>query len=85
MSASPFFFCTTLPLSMANALNDAPESMSGATAIAAQLKVLRDSLDVQVPYTGGIHPVKAEDLVVYYDVQGEKYARYAPSLYGLLL
>ncbi|KAJ7604700.1 hypothetical protein DFH06DRAFT_1386838 [Mycena polygramma] len=40
-----------------------------------QLTILRDSLDAQVPYTGGIHPVKAEDLTIYYDVAGEKNAR----------
>ncbi|KAJ7749712.1 hypothetical protein B0H16DRAFT_1551129 [Mycena metata] len=44
------------------------------TTIDHHLKVLRDTLNVHVPYTGGIHPVKPEDLVIYYDVQGEKYA-----------
>ncbi|KAJ7186454.1 hypothetical protein C8R46DRAFT_1273049, partial [Mycena filopes] len=38
------------------------------------LQVLSESLEVQVPYTGGIHVVKPDDLVVYYDVEGEKYA-----------
>ncbi|KAJ7654028.1 hypothetical protein DFH06DRAFT_1093051 [Mycena polygramma] len=33
------------------------------------LQVLRDSLVAQVPYTGGIYPVKAEDLVIYYGVE----------------
>ncbi|KAJ6619265.1 hypothetical protein B0H10DRAFT_1913063 [Mycena sp. CBHHK59/15] len=46
-----------------------------ATIIADHLKVfkvLRQSVKVQVPYTGGVHPVKAEDLVLYYDVDGDK-------------
>ncbi|KAJ7016550.1 hypothetical protein C8F04DRAFT_1406883 [Mycena alexandri] len=49
-------------------------SIASNTAIDHHLEVLRDALNVQVPYTGGIHPVKPEDLVIYYDVQGEKYA-----------
>ncbi|KAJ7743271.1 hypothetical protein DFH07DRAFT_905141 [Mycena maculata] len=45
------------------------------SSIADQLEVLRKSLAMpHVPYTSGVHPVKAEDLVVYYDVEGEKYA-----------
>ncbi|KAJ6550250.1 hypothetical protein B0H19DRAFT_1074112 [Mycena capillaripes] len=48
---------------------------AAATAIEYQLKVLRDSIEVQVPLIGGIHPVKPEDLVIYYDVAGEKYPR----------
>ncbi|KAJ7144388.1 hypothetical protein C8R44DRAFT_759822 [Mycena epipterygia] len=47
----------------------------GVTPIADHLKVLRESLTAEVPYTGGVHPVKPEDLVVYYDVEGEKYPR----------
>ncbi|KAJ7138634.1 hypothetical protein C8R46DRAFT_1234435 [Mycena filopes] len=35
--------------------------------IAHHLKVLREALDVPIPYTGGIHPVRAEDLTIYYD------------------
>jgi hypothetical protein len=54
-----------------DALATAPE----ATAIADDLEILRDSLGMQVPYTGGIHAVKPEDLVVYYDVDEEKNAR----------
>ncbi|KAJ7186428.1 hypothetical protein C8R46DRAFT_1272968 [Mycena filopes] len=53
--------------------------MSGPTPSTASidhhLQVLRDSLEVQVPYTGGIYAVKPEDLVVYYDVEGDKYPR----------
>ncbi|KAJ6463616.1 hypothetical protein C8R47DRAFT_1026618 [Mycena vitilis] len=44
-------------------------------AIVEHLKVLRESLSVQVPYTGGVHAVDAKDLVIYYDVDGEKYPR----------
>ncbi|KAJ7138616.1 hypothetical protein C8R46DRAFT_1137377 [Mycena filopes] len=31
------------------------------------LKVLREALDVPIPYTGGIHAVRVEDLTIYYD------------------
>ncbi|KAJ7760682.1 hypothetical protein DFH07DRAFT_1059997 [Mycena maculata] len=41
-------------------------------SIAKQLKVLQQSLEAQVPYTGGVHLVKADDLVVYYDIEGER-------------
>ncbi|KAJ7650769.1 hypothetical protein FB45DRAFT_1018152 [Roridomyces roridus] len=37
-----------------------------------QLKILRRSLRVQVPFTSGLHAVKGDDLVVYYEVPGEK-------------
>ncbi|KAJ7650797.1 hypothetical protein FB45DRAFT_888814 [Roridomyces roridus] len=37
-----------------------------------QLELLRESIAVQVPYTGGVHLVKEDDLAVYYDVQGEE-------------
>ncbi|KAF7338758.1 Fe2OG dioxygenase domain-containing protein [Mycena sanguinolenta] len=47
---------------------------SHATDIEAQLQVLRSSLTVQVPYTGGVYPVKAEDLIIYYD-SGENGSR----------
>ncbi|KAF8196338.1 hypothetical protein K438DRAFT_1968053 [Mycena galopus ATCC 62051] len=40
-----------------------------------QLKKLERSLKTSVPYTGGVHPVKADDLVIYYDVEGEKHPR----------
>ncbi|KAJ7325949.1 hypothetical protein DFH08DRAFT_1028017 [Mycena albidolilacea] len=36
-----------------------------------QLKVLRKAIETEVPYTGGVHVIKAEDLLVYYDVEGE--------------
>ncbi|KAJ7816851.1 hypothetical protein B0H14DRAFT_3743117 [Mycena olivaceomarginata] len=36
-----------------------------------QLKVLREAIETEVPYTGGVHVIKAEDLLVYYDVEGE--------------
>ncbi|KAF7338753.1 Fe2OG dioxygenase domain-containing protein [Mycena sanguinolenta] len=42
-----------------------------ATDVEEQLEVLRSSLTVQVPYTGGVYPVKVEDLVIYYDAEGE--------------
>ncbi|KAJ7138624.1 hypothetical protein C8R46DRAFT_1137393 [Mycena filopes] len=35
------------------------------------LKVLREALDVPIPYTGSIHPVRPEDLTIYYDSEGE--------------
>ncbi|KAJ7123259.1 hypothetical protein C8R43DRAFT_43540 [Mycena crocata] len=38
-----------------------------ATTIDDHLKILRQSLKVQVPYTGGIHTVKGEDLVLFYE------------------
>ncbi|KAJ7142874.1 hypothetical protein C8R44DRAFT_866152 [Mycena epipterygia] len=47
---------------------------AGVSLIEDHLQVLRDSSQVPVPYTGGVHPVKPEDLVVYYGVEGEKSA-----------
>ncbi|KAJ6469402.1 hypothetical protein C8R45DRAFT_1167033 [Mycena sanguinolenta] len=41
-----------------------------ATDVEDQLQVLRTSLSVQVPYTGGVYPVKVEDLVLYYGSEG---------------
>ncbi|KAJ7468267.1 hypothetical protein B0H11DRAFT_2305835 [Mycena galericulata] len=46
-----------------------------ASPIEEQLKVLRESLQVEVPYTGGVYTVKPEALVVYYDVEGENSPR----------
>ncbi|KAJ7655334.1 hypothetical protein B0H17DRAFT_1021636 [Mycena rosella] len=44
-------------------------------SIVDQLKILRRSLKVHVPYTGGVHPVKAEDLLVFYATDEEGNAR----------
>ncbi|KAJ7315757.1 hypothetical protein DFH08DRAFT_790188 [Mycena albidolilacea] len=52
-----------------------PNSSVEVKTIAADLNSLRESLEEQVPYTGGIHVVKPEDLVIYYDVDGEMYPR----------
>ncbi|KAJ6568120.1 hypothetical protein B0H10DRAFT_1965111 [Mycena sp. CBHHK59/15] len=52
-----------------------PLDPTTATGIEDRLKILRSSLKVQVPYTSGVLPVKAEDLVVYYDTDDEKNAR----------
>lgn len=41
-----------------------------------QLKALREAIETEVPYTGGVHVIKAEDLLVYYDVEGEANPRY---------
>jgi hypothetical protein len=57
-----------------------PNSSIEVNTIAADLNSLRESLEAQVPYTGGIHVVKPEDLVIYYDVDGEMYPR---SVLGL--
>jgi hypothetical protein len=57
-----------------------PNSSVEVNAITADLSSLRESLKAQVPYTGGIHVVKPEDLVIYYDVDGEMYPR---SVLGL--
>ncbi|KAJ7129169.1 hypothetical protein C8R44DRAFT_872468 [Mycena epipterygia] len=46
-----------------------PDCDSEVTA--QHLTMLRRSLTMKVPYTGGVHPVKPEDLVVYYDIDGE--------------
>ncbi|KAK6984880.1 Fe2OG dioxygenase domain-containing protein [Favolaschia claudopus] len=48
-----------------------PEPTSDQT-IAESLEILRNAIQKQVPYIGGVHPVKAEALVVYYDVEGER-------------
>ncbi|KAJ6469401.1 hypothetical protein C8R45DRAFT_908810 [Mycena sanguinolenta] len=48
---------------------------SHATDVDDQLQVLRNSLSVQVPYTGGVYPVKVEDLSIYYDTEGENNPR----------
>ncbi|KAJ7876936.1 hypothetical protein B0H14DRAFT_3436396 [Mycena olivaceomarginata] len=57
-----------------------PNSSVEVNTITADLNSLRESLEAQVPYTGGIHVVKPEDLVLYYDVDGEMYPR---SVLGL--
>ncbi|KAJ6568121.1 hypothetical protein B0H10DRAFT_2109921 [Mycena sp. CBHHK59/15] len=47
------------------------------TRIDDRLKILRESLHAQVPpYTSGVEPVKAEDLVIYYNIEPEKNARW---------
>ncbi|KAJ6515622.1 hypothetical protein C8R45DRAFT_213896 [Mycena sanguinolenta] len=50
---------------------DDEDPSSGPTepisTINKHLKTLKRSLKVSVPYTGGVHPTKADDLVVYYD------------------
>ncbi|KAJ7458585.1 hypothetical protein FB451DRAFT_1507960 [Mycena latifolia] len=45
-----------------------------ASDIATHLSALRQSLDVGAPCTSGVHRVKAQDLVVYYDVEGQNYS-----------
>ncbi|KAJ7368822.1 hypothetical protein DFH08DRAFT_832358 [Mycena albidolilacea] len=47
-------------------------SSSSDATINEHLKTLRRSLKLSVPYTGGVHPVKSDDLVIYYDVKGKK-------------
>ncbi|KAJ6509853.1 hypothetical protein DFH09DRAFT_1435381 [Mycena vulgaris] len=49
--------------------------LADATTIEDHLEILRQSLKEQVPYTGGVHPIKPEDLVVYYATDGEDNAR----------
>ncbi|KAJ6565426.1 hypothetical protein B0H10DRAFT_1083163 [Mycena sp. CBHHK59/15] len=39
-----------------------------------ELEILRHSLEA-LPYTAGVHPVKEDDLILYYDVQGDKNPR----------
>ncbi|KAJ7446577.1 hypothetical protein FB451DRAFT_1055059, partial [Mycena latifolia] len=46
------------------------------TTIADHLKLLRQSLNVHVPYAGGVHPVKPNELVVYYANDDEGNARF---------
>ncbi|KAJ7495383.1 hypothetical protein FB451DRAFT_1550818 [Mycena latifolia] len=58
-----------------------PTEATHATSIAEHLNVLRQSLEAQVPYTGGVHVAKKEDLVIYYD-EGEKYASNRIDLSG---
>ncbi|KAJ7441018.1 hypothetical protein B0H11DRAFT_1882487 [Mycena galericulata] len=49
---------------------DSPHSSSAdAAVISEHLKKLERSLKTSVPYTGGVHPIKADDLVIYYDVE----------------
>ncbi|KAJ6566565.1 hypothetical protein B0H19DRAFT_990389 [Mycena capillaripes] len=55
--------------------NTLPVRTGTNSTINAHLEALRQSLKVQVPYTGGVHPVKADDLVIYYDVEGKKNPR----------
>lgn len=40
-----------------------------------RLELLQQSLGVQVPYTAGVLPAKTEDLILYYDVEGEDFPR----------
>ncbi|KAJ7675293.1 hypothetical protein B0H17DRAFT_946090 [Mycena rosella] len=44
-------------------------------SVAAHLRILRESLTTHVPYTAGVHPVKAEDLAIYYATDEESNAR----------
>ncbi|KAJ6565703.1 hypothetical protein B0H10DRAFT_1842245, partial [Mycena sp. CBHHK59/15] len=39
-----------------------------------ELEILRHSLEA-LPYTAGVHPVKEDDLILYYDVLGDKNPR----------
>ncbi|KAJ7787543.1 hypothetical protein B0H14DRAFT_3892995 [Mycena olivaceomarginata] len=48
-----------------------PNSSVELNTIAADLNSLRESLEAQVPYAGGIHVLKPEDPVIYYDVDRE--------------
>ncbi|KAK7046440.1 Fe2OG dioxygenase domain-containing protein [Favolaschia claudopus] len=38
--------------------------------IADSLEALRNAIKTEIPYTGGVHTVKPEDLVLYYEVEG---------------
>ncbi|KAK7057985.1 Fe2OG dioxygenase domain-containing protein [Favolaschia claudopus] len=40
-----------------------------------RIELLRRSAHVAVPYTAGVLPVKAEDLFLYYDIEGQQYPR----------
>ncbi|KAK7046439.1 Fe2OG dioxygenase domain-containing protein [Favolaschia claudopus] len=48
----------------------ADSKTENASSIEARLQILRQAILTGVPYIGGVHPVKAEDLVLYYDVEG---------------
>ncbi|KAJ6536882.1 hypothetical protein B0H19DRAFT_962516 [Mycena capillaripes] len=53
-----------------------PDSLNAdAAVISEHLKKLKRSLETSVPYTGGVHPVKADDLVIYYDGEDKKNPR----------
>ncbi|KAJ7468260.1 hypothetical protein B0H11DRAFT_2239044 [Mycena galericulata] len=58
-----------------------------ASPIEEQLKILRESLQVEVPYTppGGVYTVKPEALVVYYDVEGENSPRRITNISGAMV
>ncbi|KAF7359634.1 Fe2OG dioxygenase domain-containing protein [Mycena venus] len=64
-----------MPSSGSQASDVSPEAeatpVADAGTIKQHLKTLKRSLKHSVPYTGGVHPVKADDLVVYYDVEGK--------------
>ncbi|KAK7046409.1 Fe2OG dioxygenase domain-containing protein [Favolaschia claudopus] len=49
-----------------------PANPTDDQTIAENLEILRNAIQKQVPYIGGVHPVKAGDLVVCYDVEGER-------------
>ncbi|KAJ7093439.1 hypothetical protein B0H15DRAFT_832331 [Mycena belliarum] len=50
-------------------------ALADAKTIADHLKTLREALEGDVPYTGGVHPVKLEDLAVYYKTDEVRNAR----------
>ncbi|KAJ7175085.1 hypothetical protein C8R43DRAFT_1057737 [Mycena crocata] len=54
----------------ASAPNSPLLNPADAVSIEDHLKILRQSLKAQVPYTGGVHPIPPRDLVVYYDAEG---------------
>ncbi|KAJ7093347.1 hypothetical protein B0H15DRAFT_776829 [Mycena belliarum] len=66
-------------MSQAGASPESPTSpridLADAATIADHLKILRQSLKEHVPYTAGVHPVKLEDLAVFYMTGQERDAR----------
>jgi hypothetical protein len=50
-----------------------------ATSIEDRLAVLRHTIKAPLPGTAGVHPVKVDDLVVYYDVDpvSSRYVTYS--------
>jgi hypothetical protein len=84
--SSPFFPSTTILHKNMGGSNVIPPSSSLNTSpnvpnTEARLMALPQSLKA-APYAGGVHDVKAEDLVLYYDidVQGQVHSRYVLAL-----
>ncbi|KAJ7148365.1 hypothetical protein C8R46DRAFT_917007 [Mycena filopes] len=50
-------------------------SASGASTAKDHLDTLQRALKVKVPYTAGLHSVKSDELVIYFDVDGEVHPR----------